>query len=193
MLNIICTAITTVSTYTGIGRHQFYLLPAQISKAVYLNLIAQPFGVMGVCLPKIAVAILIVRLMGPHKHGVWFLYASTLSLTFLSMLCAIFLFAQCSPSAALWNPAIPAKCWPPAVISNFTTVVGGKVNTRSLLHSFLTLLTAYSAFCDLSLAIFPISVFWNLKLKVQKKIGICTVMGLGVMYIYSKFLHGYHY
>ena len=40
---------------------------------------------------------------------------------------------------------------------------------------------AWSAFVDLSLAVFPITVFWNLKMKLGRKIGVSALMGFGVL------------
>ena len=38
------------------------------------------------------------------------------------------------------------------------------------------------AFLDLTLALLPITIMWNLQLSLKRKFGISTVMGLGVLY-----------
>ncbi len=83
------------------GRHEYYLTPKQKTNAVTLNIVGQPFGIMAFCLPKLAVALLIIKLMPPRKYGKWFLYFITISLIILSVLAVIFLFIQCSPLEAL--------------------------------------------------------------------------------------------
>lgn len=40
---------------------------------------------------------------------------------------------------------------------------------------------AWSAFTDLVLAVFPVTVFWNLQMKKSRKIAIITLMGLGFL------------
>lgn len=109
----------------GMGRHEYYLTPKQKTNAVKLNIIGQPFGIMAFCVPKLAVALLIIKLMPPRIYGKWFLYSITISLIILSILAAIFLFIQCSPLEALWNPTISFHCWPPSILSNYTIFVGG--------------------------------------------------------------------
>ncbi|QSZ36205.1 hypothetical protein DSL72_007331 [Monilinia vaccinii-corymbosi] len=39
----------------------------------------------------------------------------------------------------------------------------------------------YCSFIDLTLALFPISIFWNLQIKLSLKIYLCIIMGLGVI------------
>ena len=109
------------------GRHRYYLNQEQISNAVRLDIIGQPFGIMAFCVPKLAVALLIIKLMPPKKYEKWFLYFITISLIIFSILAAIFLFVQCSPPQALWNHKIPFHCWPPSILSNYTIFVGGMI------------------------------------------------------------------
>lgn len=40
---------------------------------------------------------------------------------------------------------------------------------------------AWSAFTDFILAVFPITVFWNLQMKWSKKISVMLLMGLGFL------------
>ena len=183
MLNIITVSFTTAANAAGMGRHEYYLSPDQVMRAIKLNLIGQPFGIMAYCVPKVAVALLIIRLMPPAKRGQWFLYFITTSLIILFALAAIFLFVQCSPSKAMWDPTVPSHCWPPEILPNYTLFVGGKFLKVDITSRHFNASTAYSAFYDLSLAIFPITIFWDLQLGWKKKVGICCVMGLGVLLV----------
>lgn len=163
VLFIIPVALTNVSVSHGLGRHVVYLQPDQVSYILYLSAILQPIGIFSYVVPKLAVVMLIIKLMGPKKHGVWFLYSIFTILAISSALAAMFLFVQCDPPSHFWNPMEHAKCWSPNVLM-YTTVFSG----------------SWSAFVDLSLAIFPITVFWNLKIKRSRKICISTLMGFGV-------------
>ncbi|KAI9751445.1 MAG: hypothetical protein M4579_006055 [Chaenotheca gracillima] len=168
-LSVASTAIATSAAVAGCGKHLVALSPEQQTQAIKLNAISEPFGIMSYCIPKISVALLIKRIMPPNKLNKWqmqFIYFITISLTVLSILCAIFLFVQCLPASSLWDPvaAEGAKCWDPNVLTNFTIFTG-----------------AYSAFCDLYLAIFPITIFWNLQMNMRTKVGLCVVMGLGIV------------
>ena len=117
-------AITSASVSHGLGRHIVYLQPDQISHTLYLSAIVQPIGIFSYVLPKLAIVMLIVKLMGPKKHGIWFLYSIVTILAIASALAPIFVFVQCDPPSHFWNPTEPAKCWPPNVLMN-TTIFGG--------------------------------------------------------------------
>lgn len=41
----------------------------------------------------------------------------------------------------------------------------------------------WSAFCDLALALYPIVFLWSVKFRMRVKIGLCVLMGLGVMFV----------
>ncbi|CAD6593192.1 MAG: hypothetical protein ASARMPREDX12_009040 [Alectoria sarmentosa] len=164
VLFIITIALNSASIRSGLGRHIVYLQPEQISYTLYLSAILQPIGIFAIFLPKLAVVVLIVKLMGPKKHGISFLYFIVTILAIGSALSSIFVFAQCDPPSHFWNPTEPAHCWSPNVLRN------RRINTK----------TAWSAFVDLSLAIFPITVLWDLQMKRSRKIGISILMGLGI-------------
>lgn len=42
--------------------------------------------------------------------------------------------------------------------------------------------SGWSAFCDLILALYPVVFFWKVQLNFRVKVGLCILMGLGVMY-----------
>ena len=86
---------------------------------------------MALALPKLGVAMLLMRLMNPCKIQRFILYFLSCTCIIFSLLCAIFLWIQCQPSAGLWNPALNAKCWSPSILINYSLFIGCK--TLSLL------------------------------------------------------------
>ncbi len=82
---------------------------------------------MAFCIPKVAVALLLIRLMGPGHRRKWLLYVITGIMMIAGTLSAILLFVQCRPVAALWDPAVEAtaNCWDPNVLTDYTYFVGG--------------------------------------------------------------------
>ena len=165
LLSIVSNSLATVATFSGLGRHTYYLTLKQIERAVKLGDASNPIGIMAFCLPKIAVAILIVRLLPPPKRGAWLLFALTLSLTLFGALAAIFLYVQCNPASVLWDPAVTNfHCWDPHVLSDYTYFVG-----------------AYSALVDTVLALFPLTFVLKLRIDVVQKLTLGVLMGLGVL------------
>jgi len=136
---------------------------------------------MSFAVPKFAVALLIMQLMPPWKHGKWFLYFITISLLCFSAPDCIFVFVQCSPPNSLWDPSVPSQCWPFSVVFYYSAFVGCKPQHPAPVLSSAEGFAEYSAFYDLGLAAFPITFLWNLQIHLMKKIGICCLMGLGTM------------
>ena len=120
---IICSGIMIPAVSSGLGRHPYYSRPAAISKAVKLSLILEPFSIIAFSLPKFAVAITLTQIMPPNKLKAWFLYCLTASQTVSAVIACMVFFVHCSPTRALWTPAISAdtSCWPPWQRHAYTT------------------------------------------------------------------------
>lgn len=126
LLNIITISLSTVAVSHGLGRHIYYLSQEQIMHTLYYSTILQPIGIAAYCLPKLAVVILIISLMGTTKRGIFALYFIIAILFVTSALSAIMLFARCNPSNQLWHPWKPAKCLPNYVFENVSYMGGCK-------------------------------------------------------------------
>ncbi|KAI9822947.1 MAG: hypothetical protein M1826_000329 [Phylliscum demangeonii] len=145
-------------------RHVYYLSPDQVESTIKMNWMTQPFGIMALATSKISVALLILRVMGRSTYRRWFLYA-IIGLTFtVNSIGCILTFAQCSPPRALWTPSIKGNCWDPSVQTNYAIFSG-----------------SWNAAVDFSLALLPITIFWNLNMKLHKRIGLCLLLGTGVL------------
>lgn len=73
------------------------------------------------------------------------------------------MLAQCTPVLKLWDPEIPGKCWPP--------------KKQMAMRIFQEVA---STFCDLVFLSLPIVFLWNFQISRKNKIGICSLMGLGL-------------
>lgn len=126
-MTLIAQIIGTISTTYGNGRHLTALSPQDATQAIKLHLNCNLFGIMAFCIPKVAVTLLLIRLMGPGHRRKWLLYAITGVMTIAGILSSILQFVQCRPVAALWDPAVAAtaSCWDPSVLIDYTYFVGG--------------------------------------------------------------------
>ncbi|MCJ1306214.1 hypothetical protein MMC08_009032 [Hypocenomyce scalaris] len=163
-LSITYSATLTAAVAAGNGRHPYYLTEAQLSKSIKLNTIAIVPGLMAFSVPKVSVACLLMRLLNPGKYQRWFLYTISIGIIPISMIDAIMLFVQCSPVRGLWDSNITPTCWSPFVLVDFAIFTG-----------------ALSAFVDLYLALYAVHVLGRLNMTMGKKVGLCFVMGLGVL------------
>ncbi|KAF2245418.1 hypothetical protein BU26DRAFT_607669 [Trematosphaeria pertusa] len=158
------SAFVSVSIHYGLARHQYYLLisnPLNISKVVKWQLFSEPVAILGTTIPKVAVTMLLIKLLDPNKLAVAWLWALNILLNALSIVCIITSFVQCTPTSAYWTRA-GGKCWDPSIVANLAISQG-----------------ALSAFTDFSLALFPTTVVLNLQMNWRKKAAVCSLMGFG--------------
>lgn len=165
--------------------------PAQAIKASRVSWITQPVVIYALATGKISVALLIWRIMGRSKWRKAFLLYGAMVASFAVCTIAIVLtFVQCRPVAALWNPDLVTKgkatCWPPRRQTDFSIFAGSMSDVFYRVIMLFLLLTqlnvaGYLAFLDIALALLPITIMWNLQLSLKKKVGICALMGLGVL------------
>ena len=93
-------------------------------------------GVMTFSTPKLAVAYLLMRLLNPSKWQRRILGFLSVSCIVFAALCAVFLFAQCSPVKGLWDPVLKPVCWKPSVLINWTIFAGGSLFSNYGLCSY---------------------------------------------------------
>ena len=47
----------------------------------------------------------------------------------------------------------------------------------------IILCVGWNAFMDFALAILPVSIVGNLKMDMKRKVGLCILLGLGILYV----------
>ena len=156
----------TIYSNNNGGRHNYYLTPDQQVVATKMNWWGQPLPIMAIATGKMSVALFELRILGPNKYRAWFLWWLIFSCPAVLGIAVIVTYAQCTPAAALWTPALQAtaKCWPPARQANYAVFAG-----------------SYAAFADFALSLIPTSVVYNLQMKRGRKIALCCIMGLGIL------------
>ncbi|KAI1633662.1 hypothetical protein F4809DRAFT_622384 [Biscogniauxia mediterranea] len=159
ILIIICTSIFTYDVHLGMGKHAWDIPPDELSYVVKINFIGNPFGIMAYSFPNISVAILLERLMAPNKLRTVGLYTLVGLQVVIAAISCVLLFTQCTPSEHLWNPAVPAECFPAGTVSEYSYFVG-----------------SFTAFTEIVLGIVPIAGFWNLQLPTKTKVSLCFLM-----------------
>lgn len=130
-----------------------------------MNWIAQPLAIFCLGAGKVAVALLIVRLL--NRASVWrrwSLYVASGLTTINTILMIILTFVQCENPAALWDDKFKSrtKCWDPRVQSSFS-IYGASMH----------------AAMDFFLALLPVTLVWNLKTDLRKRIALCGLLGCG--------------
>lgn len=127
ILYVVSVSISTVDVLSGSARHLYYLRTDEIVDVLKYNWISQPFGVMASAFGKASVAFLVLRIIGPNTvWRKWFVYANVALYMLVSISSCIIIFVQCTPSRALWEPVVEARCWNPTINANYSVFQSGK-------------------------------------------------------------------
>ncbi|KEZ43285.1 hypothetical protein SAPIO_CDS4726 [Scedosporium apiospermum] len=158
----ISTAFSTMAVASGNGKHFSLLSTEQKTGAILWTTVAFCPGVLSFGLPKMAVVVLLQRLLNPQRYHRWFLW-------WMGIWCQLTLFAtvgvllgRCMPARALWDFSVEGKCFDPNILVGYCIYAG-----------------SFSAFVDLYLAIYPTVVLFQLQLSLRKKIALCVALGIG--------------
>lgn len=176
----------TIGAEYGLGQHASNLQAEQVALAAMYAWINIALALVAIGLGKIAIIVFILTIQGyyePKRSAVlWFLGASTLGINIVTM---ILIFTQCLPVQAIWDITVRGKCGRRDLLMIFGIFQTCQFPFVTVLDSILILNwegSAWSAFCDLALALYPAFLFWNmLAFPVWKKIGISVLFGLGIM------------
>ena len=127
VLFFVLTILVTLMAGKGGARHIYYLDPPHISTVVKYNWICQPFGIMSVAIGKLAVGLLILRILGSRTFWrKWFLYSSLTFTVLISASCCIINFVQCDPPRALWEQVPGSSCWDPSKQLDYSLFISSK-------------------------------------------------------------------
>ena len=179
VVSIVYSGLCTWAVELGNGRHPYYLGPAT-SMAIRASTIAFIPGIIAFTIPKLAVAYLLIRLMSPSRLQKWILFSLCISCIFIVSICAVMLWVQCTPSSGLWDPTVNATCWDPSILVNYSIFAGCENSAPPTSARLKLMNAAYSAFVDLYLAVYPMTVLYKLHISRRKKIGLSLVLGVGL-------------
>ncbi|KAL8674515.1 MAG: hypothetical protein Q9168_001107 [Polycauliona sp. 1 TL-2023] len=149
----------------GLGRKRFYLAPGGYKKFLKYDYLDWVQVFLTLMLSKISICLFLLRLssfrrirLGLHAMNI-FLVTSHIPLTFL-------IIFQCNPVSKYWrNPNDgPGSCFSKDTVAHIIIVQG-----------------VFSIVSDFVLAGFPVLLLWNVQLSKRTKVGLCMLMGLGVV------------
>lgn len=176
----------TLGTAQGLGQHTSNLTPRQAYLAIMYGWVNLALALIAIGLGKIAVVAFVVSIQGYSVYDpwrsvfFWFLVGTTMVVNTIEV---VLFFTQCRPIQKLFDVSRQQDVCPgSSIVEKF----GIFQTCWSLLNLALSLLTcdgwlAWSAFCDLTLALYPAVLFWNVHtLSRLKRLGISLLFGLGV-------------
>ena len=117
----------------GNGKHTALLSTEQQEGAVFWTTIAFCPGVLSFCLPKLAVVVLLIRILHPGPFHRCFLWTMVI-LCQLSFIGAMgILLGRCRPTRAIWDFSVQGTCLDISILVNYgLAVTGGRTCPSSL-------------------------------------------------------------
>ena len=132
-------------------------LPQTVPTAVFWSLFTDSWAFLSVTLPKVGVAILLVRIFRPRPWVRATIMSMALGLFVVCIGGFIICFVQCNPVAGQWDPYQHpgTRCWPRNVQIDYSLLGSCKSSHTLPQTSLLTELRSYVrifglGFCDIS-------------------------------------------
>ncbi|KAL8760418.1 MAG: hypothetical protein Q9199_000042 [Rusavskia elegans] len=149
----------------GLGRKRYYLASGSYKKFLKYDYLDWVQVFLTLLLSKISICLFLLRLSSFRRirlalHGMnIFLITSHIPLTFL-------IIFQCNPISKYWRNPLegPGNCFDKDTVATIIIIQG-----------------VFSIVSDFVLAGFPIVLLWNVQLSKRTKVGLCMLMGLGVI------------
>ncbi|KAJ5221642.1 uncharacterized protein N7469_010529 [Penicillium citrinum] len=166
VLSLAYCGVTTASIAYGFGQHAMKLSQYNMEMAILLNSLSFLCGILSFTVPKLAVTAMLTRILNPglpQKIWLWTLVSLAAA---VSCICIIILFTMCDPPEALWHVHLVATA-------------GAKCRDVWILVNYAIFTGCLSAFVDLYLALYPVSVLMKLHMSLRKRLALCAALGLG--------------
>jgi len=159
--------VQTVAAYYGIGNHMDRLSHYEIVQAQKYDWLGRMIGVWASFFGKNVVIALMLRIQGPlHPKKTLFLHFIWITNFLLTIALIAVLCVRCEPVALWWDKSLHGTC--NRIGSNITEQIG-------------IFQSSWTTASDFVLAIYPVSIFWNLSMTWKRKAGLCAIMGAGLI------------
>ncbi|GAB7351572.1 hypothetical protein MBLNU459_g2195t1 [Dothideomycetes sp. NU459] len=167
LLAITQLAFSGLSCKYGVGRHSYYVKPENATKALHAGVSSQPICVWAICLAKISVACVLLRLKRSPAWQ-WFLYIAIVVQLGSAIAANVAQLIQCTPMSALWDVKLAAlpttHCWNP-----------NQIQASAYVNVAISIVT------DLIFSLLPITFLRNMNRPVRERCVLGLLMALGLM------------
>ncbi|KAM3554240.1 hypothetical protein MY1884_006232 [Beauveria asiatica] len=164
LLSLGNAALLSVSCYYGLGQNITSLDdPQRIAMTIKYVYLCEFFSIMCPCFGRISFALMLLSLTPPTVTRRGLLWTVIITAFIIDVGTLIISFSQCRPIAAFWDGRENPDCWPKEVQRDAGFFQG-----------------SYGSAVDLTLAAFPTSLFWNLRMSLKQRISLSVMMGFGV-------------
>ncbi|KAG9187520.1 hypothetical protein G6011_05391 [Alternaria panax] len=154
--------LNQLSINLGFGKHALDIDFANFERITYYGASALTVSICGIILSKISFGLTLLRLTdGWLRAYVWFAIAT---LFIFAVPVAVLPWVLCKPITKTFVDILPGTC-----IDKYPSVQYGRFQA------------VWAAIMDISLALLPWKVLWNLQMRFAEKIGVGIAMSLGLL------------
>lgn len=163
--NLTNIPFTVVGSKHGVGRHAYYLDLEDIIIAVKTLVVGEFFLLTGLMFVKVSVLLFLLTIGGTSRWLRWALKGNLVLIVASTVAFCFVIWMQCTPVQGNWDPTVPGrKCMELKKFMDATYV-----------------LSAITIFTDFVCALVPLPIIWRLNLSTKTRIGIISVIGLGLL------------
>ncbi|KAF4550045.1 Hypothetical protein D9617_19g103500 [Elsinoe fawcettii] len=153
------------ATLTGLGNDTKNLTYPETFQALRFTWYTIFIGLVATTFAKFSVVSLLLQVQGPSaKKRKIALWAIAASFAVINLLQIVFSATQCTPAERLWYRFMEGSCPRGRLAGNWNYLQG-----------------SVGAFTDFVLAMWPISIAWNLQTSMRVKVGFCLLMAVGTL------------
>ncbi|PNS16265.1 Saccharolysin [Sphaceloma murrayae] len=165
IMAIASQAALHVATMQGLGNHAKKLTYPQIFSSLQYIWYCIFIGLPAVVFAKYSIISLLLSVQGPTaKKRTWALWTMGAFMMIVAIVQICLSLFECKPIAKLWNPTIEGACPILKAAGEYSKFQG-----------------AVSAATDFALALWPVSIVWNLRTSMRVKVGFCLLMAIGIL------------
>ncbi|TVY93115.1 hypothetical protein LAWI1_G002508 [Lachnellula willkommii] len=165
------TVVMTLSVKNGLGDHMSDLeawSPDSIREALRYRWYASGVCIVSLGLAKLSIINYLITVQGDTLKAKpirkWFMYFLAYSNLLLCIGMTLVLWTQCKPTNKLWDVSIKGQC-------------SGRRRYQICAYFW----SSYEGALDMVLSLYPITIFWNLKLPTHIKIGLVLLFATGIL------------
>ncbi|KAI9651721.1 MAG: hypothetical protein M1831_000504 [Alyxoria varia] len=172
VIDIVMSGVFTAAFAAGTGQHFQDVPVSQWKPAMLMSMICLVLGLYTITVPKLAISILLERVLAPPRYVAWLLHFLSISINVFAVVITFMLFLLCSP---------PKKAWDPKVVS-------GRCNSLTPLINISYFVASYATVIDLVFSVYPSVVISRLQMSASASIYRTTILPTldsGEGFIYS--------
>ena len=176
---------TSIAISHGVGKHLNALQPTEIPPAILWGTVAVDLGILADAIPKLAVALLINKVLAPSRIVKAFFIAITTVLVCFAVVIVVISFVslhpkkawkiltthqvQCEPIEHQWErETVAGSCWSP-LVSAYIGLSSG----------------IYSTLIDFIFCIYPPIIVSKLHMQLRKKLAVMVIFGLAIFTLFA--------